>query len=114
LISREVAPWAIRVQLKTHHLNLTSRRAIERLGAVKWGVLRNHMIMPDGFYRYSVYYSIIASVWPGVKEIFEAMRLRLPAEMIGTHESRKWVSHQVSRILRTPGCVRLSDARFGY
>lgn len=57
----------IRVQLKTHHLNLKSQRAIERLGAVKEGVLRNHMIMPDGSYRHSVYYSIIESEWPTVK-----------------------------------------------
>src|SRR6185437_9939169 len=42
---------AIRVQLKTHHLNLQSQRAIERLGAVKEGILRNHMIMLDGSYR---------------------------------------------------------------
>lgn len=58
---------AIRVQLKTHHLNLKSQRAIERLGAQKEGVLRNHMIMPDGSYRHSVYYSIIESEWPQVK-----------------------------------------------
>jgi N-acetyltransferase len=58
---------AIRVQLKTHHLNLQSQRAIERLGALKEGTLRNHMIMPDGSYRHSVYYSIIESEWPQVK-----------------------------------------------
>jgi RimJ/RimL family protein N-acetyltransferase len=50
---------AIRVQLKTHHDNVKSQRAIERIGATREGVLRNHMIMPDGSYRHSVYYSII-------------------------------------------------------
>ncbi len=63
---------AIRVQLKTHHLNYKSQRAIERLGAVKEGVLRNHMIMPDGSYRHSVYYSIIEHEWPQVKAGLEA------------------------------------------
>lgn len=63
---------AIRVQLKTHHLNLRSQRAIERLGAVKEGTLRNHMIMPDGSYRHSVYYSIISAEWPRVKAGLEA------------------------------------------
>lgn len=58
---------AIRVQLKTHHLNTKSQRAIERLGAVREGLLRNHMIMPDGSYRHSVFYSIIESEWPRVK-----------------------------------------------
>jgi N-acetyltransferase len=62
----------IRVQLKTHHLNFKSQRAIERLGAVKEGTLRNHIIMPDGSYRHSVYYSIIESEWPLVKAGLEA------------------------------------------
>lgn len=62
---------AIRVQLKTHHLNVRSQRAIERLGAVKEGTLRNHMIMPDGSYRHSVYYSVIEDEWPGVKARLE-------------------------------------------
>ncbi len=63
---------AIRVQLKTHHDNLRSQRAIERIGATREGVLRNHMIMPDGSYRHSVYYSIIDSEWPRVKGRLEA------------------------------------------
>jgi RimJ/RimL family protein N-acetyltransferase len=58
---------AIRVQLKTDSRNLQSQRAIERIGAIKEGVLRNHMIMWDGYYRHSVYYSVIESEWPGVK-----------------------------------------------
>ena len=67
---------AIRVQLKTHHLNMKSQRAIERIGAVKEGVLRNHMIMPDGSYRHSVYYSVIESEWPTVKANLEGMMQR--------------------------------------
>jgi hypothetical protein len=38
----------IRVQLKTDLRNERSQKAIERIGAVKEGVLRNHMILPDG------------------------------------------------------------------
>src|SRR5579883_2488715 len=59
---------AIRVQLKTDSRNLRSQRAIERIGGVREGVLRNHMILPDGYYRDSVYYSIIEREWPRVKE----------------------------------------------
>ena len=70
------AMGAIRVQLRTHHLNTNSQRAIERLGAVREGVLRNHFIMPDGSYRYSVYYSIIQSEWPSVKARLEKMMQR--------------------------------------
>ena len=63
---------AIRVQLKTHHDNVRSQRDIERIGATREGVLRNHMIMPDGSYRHSVYYSVIESEWPRVKGRLEA------------------------------------------
>jgi RimJ/RimL family protein N-acetyltransferase len=62
----------IRVQLKTHHLNVRSQNAIERIGATREGVLRNHVIMPDGSYRHSVYFSIIESEWPQVKANLEA------------------------------------------
>jgi len=57
----------VRVQLKTDLLNERSQRAIERIGAVKEGVLRNHMIRPDGSLRHSVYYSILDAEWPAVK-----------------------------------------------
>jgi RimJ/RimL family protein N-acetyltransferase len=67
---------AIRVQLKTHHNNVRSQRAIERLGAVKEGILRNHMIMPDGSYRHSVYFSVIESEWPSVKARLEGLMRR--------------------------------------
>jgi N-acetyltransferase len=63
----------IRVQLKTDLRNERSQRAIERLGAVKEGVLRNHMILPDGHYRHSVYYSILDTEWTAVKKRLEEM-----------------------------------------
>jgi N-acetyltransferase len=63
---------AIRVQLKTDSRNLRSQAAIERLGAVKEGILRNHMILPDGYFRHSVYYSILDTEWPQVKANLEA------------------------------------------
>jgi RimJ/RimL family protein N-acetyltransferase len=62
----------IRVQLKTDSRNTRSQQAIERLGAVKEGILRNHMILPDGYVRDSVYYSILDREWPGVKTRLES------------------------------------------
>jgi RimJ/RimL family protein N-acetyltransferase len=56
------------VELRTHCLNDQSRAAIERLGAKLDGILRQHMIMPDGHVRDTVVYSIIRDEWPGVKE----------------------------------------------
>ncbi len=54
------------VQLRTDHFNHASQRAIERLGAKRDGVLRNHNIM-DGRVRDTVVYSILANEWDGVK-----------------------------------------------
>jgi RimJ/RimL family protein N-acetyltransferase len=62
----------LRVQLKTDLRNERSQRAIERLGAVREGVLRDHMIMPDGHVRSSVYYGILRAEWPAVKSGLEA------------------------------------------
>jgi RimJ/RimL family protein N-acetyltransferase len=61
----------IRVQFKADSRNERSLRAIERLGAVREGVLRNHMILDDGTYRHSVYYSILDGEWPVVKARLE-------------------------------------------
>jgi RimJ/RimL family protein N-acetyltransferase len=61
----------IRVQFKTDSRNIRSQHAIERIGAKHEGVLRNHMILPDGVYRDSVFYSIINSEWPDVKQQLE-------------------------------------------
>jgi RimJ/RimL family protein N-acetyltransferase len=66
----------IRVQLKTDLQNERSQKAIERIGAVKEGVLRNHMILPDGRYRHSVFYSILDTEWPDVKKRLEEMMAR--------------------------------------
>lgn len=52
-----------RVQIKTGHENIRSQRAIERLGAQKEGVLRNHMIKKDGTIRHTVMYSVTAEEW---------------------------------------------------
>jgi RimJ/RimL family protein N-acetyltransferase len=66
----------IRVQLKTDLRNERSQKAIERIGAVREGVLRNHMILPDGRYRHSVFYSILDTEWPEVKKRLEEMMNR--------------------------------------
>jgi RimJ/RimL family protein N-acetyltransferase len=57
----------IAVEFRTHFFNQQSRRGIERLGAKQDGILRNHMISPNGTLRDTVVYSIIASEWPTVK-----------------------------------------------
>ncbi|MGH8807020.1 MAG: GNAT family N-acetyltransferase [Noviherbaspirillum sp.] len=58
----------IAVEFRTDWFNKRSQTAIERLGAKRDGVLRNHMIMADGRIRDTVVYTIIQNEWPGVKQ----------------------------------------------
>ena len=65
---------AVRVQLKTDARNVRSQRAIERIGGVREGVLRKHMIRAhDNFIRDSVMYSVVDEEWPAVKARLETM-----------------------------------------
>jgi RimJ/RimL family protein N-acetyltransferase len=66
----------IRVEFKTDSLNEQSRRAIARLGAKEEGTHRNHMITWTGRLRHSVYFSIIDTEWPAVRERLEQMLAR--------------------------------------
>jgi RimJ/RimL family protein N-acetyltransferase len=61
-----------RVELKTDVLNERSRRAILRLGATEEGIFRQHMVTTGGRVRDSVWFSILAQEWEGVKARLEA------------------------------------------
>ena len=61
----------VRVALKTDGRNTRAQTAIERLGAVREGVLRKHMNV-RGYQRDTVYYSILDTEWPAVKAHLEA------------------------------------------
>jgi aminoglycoside 6'-N-acetyltransferase/ribosomal-protein-alanine N-acetyltransferase len=60
-----------RVQLKCDWRNERSKRAIAKMGATFEGVLRKHMVMPDGFVRDTAMFSVIKSEWPGVRARLE-------------------------------------------
>jgi len=64
---------ANRVCFKTDARNDRSRKAIERIGAKQEGVLRKHMVAADGVLRDSVYFSVVAEEWPGVKVRLEKL-----------------------------------------
>lgn len=57
-----------RVKIQTDLMNVRSQQAIERLGAVREGVLRHHMLRADGTRRDTVVYSILRSEWPATLE----------------------------------------------
>jgi len=61
-----------RVEFKTCSRNARSRAALKKLGATEEGILRAHMWMPQGYFRDSVYFSILAAEWPRVRAGLEA------------------------------------------
>jgi RimJ/RimL family protein N-acetyltransferase len=66
----------VRVEFKTDARNARSQRALERIGATREGVLRKHMIVQGNFARDSVYFSVIDSDWPRVRERLTLLRER--------------------------------------
>lgn len=68
-----------RIELKTDALNQKSRNAILRIGAKEEGTLRRHVITWTGRVRDSVYFSILDSEWPEVKEKLEAIMAKRAA-----------------------------------
>lgn len=58
----------IRVQIRTDAENEASQRAIERIGFVKEGFLRNEKIRSTGKPRDTYLYSMIDSEWPEAKK----------------------------------------------
>lgn len=66
----------IRVEFKTDSLNQPSRAALHRIGAKEEGIFGNHVITSSGRIRHTVYFSIIDSEWPRVKEDLSAKLAR--------------------------------------
>lgn len=56
-----------RIEFRIDERNTASRKAVEKIGGVFEGILRNHMVMPNGFKRSSCYYSILRNEWPEIK-----------------------------------------------
>ncbi|MBL0159008.1 MAG: GNAT family N-acetyltransferase [Bryobacterales bacterium] len=67
----------IAVEFRTNFFNQQSRRAIERLGARLDGILRSHMVLPNGTVRDTCVYSIVPAEWPSVEAHLEH-QLRRP------------------------------------
>jgi RimJ/RimL family protein N-acetyltransferase len=61
------------VYLKTDARNARSRAAISKLGAKQDGILRGHLWREEaGYFRDTVYFSILADEWPRVRAGLEA------------------------------------------
>lgn len=59
---------AERVEFKTDRLNEQARRGLRNIGAVEEGTLRSFNPMPGGRRRDAVFYSVLRSEWPWVKQ----------------------------------------------
>jgi RimJ/RimL family protein N-acetyltransferase len=81
----------LRVEFKTDSLNVKSRRALARIGAIEEGTFRNHMVMSDGRIRHSVYFSIVHSEWPAVKARLERLMLSY-----GDQSPKESVNHEAT------------------
>jgi RimJ/RimL family protein N-acetyltransferase len=80
LLGHAFEAWgARRVEFKIHHANLRSQAAVAKLGAVREGVLRSHMILPGGVRRDSVVFSILDGEWPAVRERLDVRLVALSA-----------------------------------
>lgn len=71
LLENAFAAGYNRVEFKTDAKNARSRAALKKLGATEEGILRGHMWMPQGYFRDSVYFSILTSEWPHVRTALE-------------------------------------------
>ena len=59
---------AIRVYFNVDERNARSRAAVLKLGAKQEGLLRDNRILPDGFVRTTVVFSILEREWPDVRD----------------------------------------------
>ncbi len=57
-----------RVEFKTDVLNMQSRKALIKIGAVEEGILRSHTLMPDDRRRDTIYYGILKQEWINTKK----------------------------------------------
>lgn len=67
MIDHALACGFNRIEFKADALNARSRGALKKLGATEEGILRQHMWLPQGRFRDSVYYAILAEEWPQIR-----------------------------------------------
>ncbi|HPE47653.1 MAG TPA: GNAT family protein [Hyphomonas sp.] len=63
---------AIRVQFNIDQRNERSQAAVRKLGAMQEGILRDNRILPTGYVRSTVVFSVLTREWPDVKSRLDA------------------------------------------
>ena len=72
LLTNAFDAGAIRVYFHVDERNARSRRATLKLGAQQEGILRHNRILPDGYLRNTVVFSILEAEWPAVRQGLDA------------------------------------------
>ena len=72
LLGHAFGQGANRVQFNIDERNKRSQAAVRKLGATQEGLLRENRVLPDGFVRSTVVFSILASEWPSIKARLDA------------------------------------------
>lgn len=72
LLAHAFEAGARRVQFKVDAINARSRAAVLKLGAVQEGILRQDRVCWTGRIRDTVYFSVLADEWPGVRGRLDA------------------------------------------
>ena len=75
LLGEAFARGARRVQFKVDAINARSRAAVLKLCAVQEGILRQDRVCWTGRIRDTVFFSILANEWPGVRARLDARLL---------------------------------------
>jgi len=57
-----------KVEFRIDERNIKSRKAVEKIGALLEGILRNDTLMLDGFKRSTCCYGILKEEWPTIKQ----------------------------------------------
>jgi RimJ/RimL family protein N-acetyltransferase len=68
LLAHAFDAGAVRVEFRIDERNTRSEAAVLKLGAIKEGTLRRHMITWTGHVRDTAVFSIVDFDWPGVKQ----------------------------------------------
>jgi RimJ/RimL family protein N-acetyltransferase len=64
-----------RVEFKTDAMNARARKGLQNIGGKEEGILRSHMTMWNNRRRDSIYFSVLKSEWPGLKQtLFKDMQ----------------------------------------
>ena len=79
LLEHAFAAGAVRVEIITDALNLSSQAAIRKLGARDEGILARHKITWTGRVRDTAQFAVLDTDWPGVRQKLDDRLARFDA-----------------------------------